>query len=285
MFLTGSTTSEWIKIWETFQPQVIEFAKNLLIAVVILLAGRHLIKLLLKLIKKIFVKSKAEAGVTSFVSSLVKVVLYVALLIWVADILGLPTTSFIAILGSAGLTIGLALQGSLSNFAGGVLILIMKPFVIGDFIITGTNEGIVDSIDIFYTKLKTLDNRVIVMPNGALSNSNIINVTREPQRRVDLIVSIAYDANLLEVKQILESIARKSEYLLQDQPIDLYVDKFADNAINIGFRCWAAKENFWLLRCELMEEIKKQVDAGTIDIPYQQIVLHTAEKSEKEGNV
>ncbi len=279
MLLTAKETiSSWQTAFESVQPQLITFAKNLLVAIVLLLVGKHLIRLLLRLLKKIFLKAKTDAGVVSFITSLIKITLYAALFIWIADILGLPTTSFIAILGSAGLTLGLALQGSLSNFAGGVLILIMKPFAVGDYIITSSNEGIVDSIDIFYTKLKTFDNRVIVMPNGALSNSNITNVTREPKRRLDLIVPIAYDQNLAQVKQILDTIAKSCKYVLQDQPVDLYVDKFADNAINVGFRCWAAKDDFWLMRCEIMEEIKTRVDEKAIDIPYQQIVLHTADK-------
>ncbi len=153
---------------------ILPFLINLVVALIVLFIGRKLIKLILKIVKKICTRAQLDKSVTGFLQSTIKVMLYVALIIGLAEIIGLPTTSFIAILGSAGLAVGLALQGSLSNFAGGVLILILRPFKVGDVIAVGANEGTVTSIDVFYTRLRTADDKVVIMPNGSLSNSNVI---------------------------------------------------------------------------------------------------------------
>lgn len=287
MILTKADVTEQINIllelWESLFPTVMSFAKNLVIAIIVLFVGKKLIKLLLHIMRKAFEKAKTDIGVVGFLNSLIKIILYIALAVLVADILGLPTTSFLTLLGSAGLAIGLALQGSLANFAGGVLILLLKPFVVGDSIIVGTNDGVVETIDIFYTKIITCDNKVIVMPNGTLSNSNIINVTKKPIRRLDLLIPIAYDQDIRIAKKALEQIALKSSYLLPNTVPELFVNGFGENALELGLRCFVSRENYWLLRCELLEAIKYQFDEQNISIPLKQVVVHTGSFDEKRN--
>lgn len=259
------------KMWEAFWPKALHFLKLLAIALVVLFIGKKLIKLVLKIMGRSFERAKAEAGVVSFVTSLVKFVLYGILIVIILGILGLETSSFIALIGSAGLTLGLALQGSLSNFAGGVLILLLKPFVVGDYIITNGQEGTVTSIDIFYTKLTTIDNRLIVMPNGEMSNRDIINVTVQPKRRLDLVIPVGYDTNLGQAKAILERIITSQEVVIKEEPINVFVDSFGDSAINLGVRAWVSKEEFWPLKWDTLEKIKAAFDENGISIPFNQL--------------
>ncbi|MBQ9120712.1 MAG: mechanosensitive ion channel [Lachnospiraceae bacterium] len=271
----AAEVSKLDKVWDAFWPVALNFLKSLAIALIIFLVGKKIIKWVLKLIKKAFAHAGVEEGVSGFVGSLVKVILYLVLVMMMANIVGIETTSVMAIVGSAGLTVGLALQGSLSNFAGGVLILVLKPFSVGDYIVAQGCEGTVQKIDIFYTKLLTTDNRAIVLPNGTLSNGNIINVSREEDRRVDLVVPIGYNDDIREVKRILESIARTHiDTILQDKDITVAVGNFGSDAIEINFRVWVKKDNYWLVRGELLEEIKDAFDANNISIPYSQMDVH-----------
>lgn len=176
-----------------------------------------------------------------------------------------------ALVGSVGLTVGMALQGSLSNFAGGVLILVLKPFVVGDYVVAQGLEGTVTKIDLFYTTILTTDNRTVVMPNGALSNGNIVNVTHEPVRRLDLIVPIGYGDDIRQVKAILLGIAdHHAERILQDRDIAVMVGDFGDDAVEIAFRVWVKKEDYWALRSDLLEDIKYTFDEQHITIPFHQ---------------
>lgn len=177
-----------------------------------------------------------------------------------------------ALVGSVGLTVGLALQGSLSNFAGGVLLLVLKPFIVGDYIVAQGLEGTVTKIDIFYTTVLTVDNRTIVLPNGTLSNGNIVNVTHEPTRRLDLIVPIGYEDDIRKVKALLLSIANHhTEQILQDHDVVVMVSDFGDDAVEIAFRVWVKKEDYWTTRSDLLEEIKYTFDEQHITIPFHQL--------------
>ncbi len=267
------------KLWDAFWPGALDFLKSLLIAFIIFIVGKKLIKWVLKLIKGAFERAGVEEGVAGFVGSLVKILLYLVLVMMLANIIGIETTSVVAIVGSAGLTVGLALQGSLSNFAGGVLILVLKPFRIGDYIVAQGCEGTVEKIDIFYTKILTGDNRAIVLPNGTLSNGNIINVTKEDDRRIDLVVPIGYDDDIREAKCVLEGLAmRHTDTVLLDKGITVAVANFGSDAIEINFRVWVKKENYWLVRGELMEEIKYAFDENHISIPYSQLDVFIKQK-------
>lgn len=252
-------------------PMLIDFGKILLIALVVYLVGRKLIRLVLKILGRSFTKSKVEPSVESFLMAVSKVLLNILLLIIVVSIIGVPTSSLVALVGSAGLAIGLAVQGSLSNFAGGVLILLMKPFRLGDYIISEGNEGTVTSIDIFYTRMLTADNRMVVIPNGTLSNSSITNVTNEPIRRLDLTISIDYSENIKRVKDILENLVKKQELILEEYESNIFVNSFDPSAIKIGVRVWVATENYWTLKFIMMEQIKEAFDEHQITIPFEQL--------------
>ncbi len=245
----------------------LNFILKLLFAIIIILLCKKLIRFLTGLMDKYFKRTKIEVSVSGFLIAMIRTVLYIMLVVFIiTEIIGIESTPIVAIIGSAGLSIGLALQGSLSNFAGGVLILLLKPFRVGDYIIIGGNEGTVAAIDIFYTRLFTADNRLLVMPNGSLSNANIINVTHEPIRRLDLSVSVDYSENIKKVKDILTEIVSHHEMVLKDQDISVFVNSFDPSAINIGIRIWVLKENYWLLKCELLELIKNQFEENEITI-------------------
>lgn len=268
---------------EGMVPSLLGFLVQVIVAIIVLLIGSRIIKFLLKLIKKSLDRSKVEAGVVTFLCSLVKYSLYFVLAMIILAQFGVTTSSVVAVLGSAGLTLGLALQGSLSNFAGGVLILLLKPFVVGDYIIDGATgqEGTVSSITIFYTKLLTIDNRLILIPNGTLSNSSITNVTHMEKRRIDLLIGVSYEANLAKTKQVLRDVVQCEEKILPGEPVEIYVSDLADSAVQMGVRAWVKTEDYWPIRWKLTEDIKNALDANGISIPYPQMDVTVAMQKEK----
>lgn len=260
--------------WEAAWPKVLDFGKVLLVAVLIWIIGKKIIKFALKFMKRALERGKVDDGVQSFLMSLLRIVLNGVLILILAGTVGIETGSIIALLGSAGLAIGLALQGSLSNFAGGILILILKPFRIGDYIVANGKEGTVIGIDIFYTKLRTGDNRVVVLPNGTLSNSDLINASQEPIRRVDLIASVDYESDMKTVKSLLLGIANDLAYSFkedEEHPIQVYVDSFGDSAIHLGLRFWVNAGDYWTAKWEANEQIKMVFDKAGISIPFNQL--------------
>lgn len=242
-----------------------------IVAIIIFAIGRKLINLLVKILDKSFRKSSMDLGVIKFLNSFIRISLNIVLIVVIAGFVGLETTSLATIIGSAGLAIGLSLQGSLSNFAGGVLVLILKPFTIGDYIISGSNEGVVKGIDIFYTRLLTADNRLVVIPNGALSNSPITNVTNQNIRRVDIVVGVDYSEDIRKVKNLLSDIANNYELIEKDKGVDIFVDELASSSVNIGFRVWAKTENYWKVKWDMNENIKYEFDKAGISIPFDQL--------------
>ncbi|MDE6313009.1 MAG: mechanosensitive ion channel [Lachnospiraceae bacterium] len=264
-------------LMETLQgyiPGIIDFGINILICIIIFFIGKKIISLIRKIIRRSLQRSSADKGVEQFIDSLLRVLLYLVLVMIIAGKLGIQTTSIVTLVGSAGVAIGLALQGSLSNFAGGVLILILQPFKIGDFIVDGSFEGTVMQIQIFYTKLLTNDNKVIMIPNGTLMNSNIVNVTGQEERRVDISVGISYDANILEAKKCLEQLIVREESVLKDKPIDIFVDNLADSAVMLGIHVWVPTKEYWAVKWHLTENIKLSFDEAGISIPYNQLSVH-----------
>ncbi len=257
-------------------PSMVSFAIDIVIALVIFIIGKKLIGLIAKLLKKSFDRSNMDEGVSRFLLSIIRIAMYVVLIVVIAGLLGIETTSLAAIIGSAGLAIGLSLQGSLSNFAGGVLILVLKPFVIGDYIVSEGVEGTVTHIDIFYTRLITADNKMVVIPNGTLSNDVITNATNEPIRRVDMTVGIEYSEDYEKVKRILESIAQKEELVLKDQPVTIYVDSFSSSSVDIGFRVWTNTGDYWQAKWNILETIKREFDANGISIPFEQLDVNVS---------
>lgn len=252
-------------------PAVVHGIVMILVALVIFFVGRKLIGWLVRIFEKSLRKSSMEEGAVRFLMSCTRIILFIVLVVFIAGFLGLETTSLAAIVGSAGLAIGLSLQGSLANFAGGVLILIIKPFVIGDYIITGGYEGTVVRIDIFYTRLLTVDNRMVVIPNGTLSNATITNVSNEPVRRVDIVVGIEYGEDIDKVKKILADIAAGNENVLKDRDADIYVDALDSSSVNMGIRVWTDSANYWKVKWDILENIKKEFDKNDIAIPFNQL--------------
>jgi small conductance mechanosensitive channel len=253
-------------------PEVISFVIKLAIALLIFWIGTKIIKGIVKVIRKSMERHDMEAGATSFLCTIIHYALDFVLIMFILGGFGL-SGSIIAVLGSAGLTVGLALQGSLSNFAGGVLIILLKPFVVGDYIMDSASgkEGTVSDITIFYTRILTVDNKMINIPNGALSNATITNVSHMENRRVDFIVGVAYDSDLSKVKAVLQNIALTDEAVLKDEPVDVFVDELADSAVNMGLRVWVKNADYWTAKWRILERIKNSFDEQGISIPFPQV--------------
>ncbi|MCI9616599.1 MAG: mechanosensitive ion channel [Eubacterium sp.] len=258
--------------------KLIDFGWHLVIAIAIFAVGKVVIRLMRKLVKNIFKKSNADEGVVKFVDSLVKFTGYVIVLIIICSEIGIETTSFITLLGTAGLSIGLALQGSLANFAGGVLILLSKPFIIGDYVMINGEEGTVTKIDIVYTTLVKADNRVIKCPNGEVANNTIINFTNQDGRRVDVKFSIHYDADIEQAKDIVKQVIENSPYTLKDKPNDVVVMLLDESGVNLETRAWVEPKDYWDAYFYLNEHIKKELEKNDIIIPYNQLEVHVNSK-------
>lgn len=257
-------------------PTLIGFGIRVLLALVFFFIGRILIKWIRKIVRRSIERSSADKGVEQFVDSVLKFALYFLLIFSIASKFGVDTTSVAALIASGGVAIGLALQGSLSNFAGGVLILLLKPFEVGDYIIEDSNgkEGTVKEIQIFYTKLSTIDNKTIVIPNGMLTNNSLTNATAKDERRLDLKLSISYSADLKKAKMLIENIMRQDKSILKDDEIVVFVDDLADSAVVIGARAWVKNEEFWPTKWRLLETIKLTLDEHDVEIPYPQLTVH-----------
>ena len=249
---------------------------SIVVAVIFMVVCFKLVKLLLRILRKSFERSKLDPSVAGFFISAVKIVLNVLIVLTAASIVGLQITSFITILGTAGVTLGLALQGSLSNLAGGLLILILKPFRVGDYIVETTThcEGTVVSIDIFYTRLITFDNKSVVIPNGNISNTSLVNVTEHDMRRVDIPFSVAYDSDMEKVKRVTIETIKDVDGYLPDEQILFYIDEFADSGINMYVKFYATIEKFFDAKWDAMWKLKKAFDENDIEIPFNQMDVH-----------
>ncbi len=249
-------------------------AINLLTALLILVIGLYIIRFLNKMVRKFFLKKDYDLALESFLQSFISIALKILLFVLVITQLGVQSSSLIAIIGAAGLAIGLALQGSLSNFAGGVLILLFKPFKVGDFISAQGIDGSVKEITIFYTKLTTFGNQIAIVPNGKLSNDNIINYNALSARRDNIKVGIGYGSNIKEAKDILLQICNDNENISKDPVPEVYVDGLGDSSVNLTLRFWADTSVFWPAHFYVIEETKKRFDAAGIEIPFPQRDVH-----------
>lgn len=266
-----STVSHWDKILDTVIEYALKFGKNILISIIIYFVASKLIKWVLKLTTKALNRGKIEPIVVKFVYSIIKVGLYVLLFIAIVSILGIPTTTFVTLFGTVTLSVGLALQGSLANFAGGVLILIFKPFKVGDYIVACGDEGTVVGIDVFYTKLATVDNKMIVIPNGTLANSSVKNVSAMDKRRVDVQVGISYESDIASAKSVLMGIIDKNENVLRDNPINVFVASLDASQVTLETRVWVSSDKYWETKWALTEQYKLALDAAGIEIPFNQL--------------
>lgn len=265
-----------IKCWDLIRPALLSFAGKVIFAIILFFVGKFVIKLITKICNRFFEKTYIEVGVYKFLISVIRALLYVMLIGIICGNFGIETTSFVAILGSAGLAAGLALQGSLSNFAGGVLLLIVKPFKVGDYIVDGKSgkEGTVTKIDIFYTNIVTVDNKKIVIPNGDLANSTLVNVTAYDKRRVDFEVGISYNSDISLAKRVIERVASDYELVLKDEEIFVFVSNLDASQVTMGLRVWAKTEDYWTTKFDLTERIKVALDENNIEIPFNQLQVH-----------
>ncbi len=261
----------WDNVLTFLQKQVLPFGIRIVVVLLITIIGSKIIKKLVPTINKGMHKTKMDKSVIAFLCSLIKLGFYLLIILVDVTILGVGSASVIALLGSLGLTVGLSLQGSLSNFAGGVLILILRPFNVGDYIISNGTEGTVTAIDIFYTKLRTPDFKDIVVPNGALSNSVITNVSREKKRRLDIPASASYSADIDHVKRVLMGLVENNELVLQDEAMDVFISQYGASSVDYNLRFWVKAEDYWAAKFAVTEAIKKTFDAEGIEIPFTQM--------------
>ncbi len=259
---------------------VMVYGVKILIALLVLFIGWKLIGYLAKLMNKGFEKAKLDVTLRPFLTSLISWTLKVLLLISVASMMGSATTSFIAIVGAAGLAIGFALQGTLGNFAGGVLILVFKPFKVGDLIDAQGYLGVVEEIHIFITKILTPDNRLVILPNGALSNGTIKNLTAKGEVRVDITVGISYDSDIKLARNVLMEVMQKHEKVLADPAPFIGVVELGDSSVNLAVRPWATPGDYWDVYFGITEQAKLALDANNITIPFPQTDVHLFQAKE-----
>ena len=266
----------FVEYLKTHIDTFIAFGFRILFAILMIIVGKIIIKLLLKICDRFFDRAGTEISVRKFLNSFIKAVLYIVSILVVCAQVGIETTSFIAVMGSAGLALGLSLQGSLSNFAGGILILLLKPFVVGDYIIDGGSgkEGKVSRIDLFYTHLITPDNKMVVIPNGTLANSNLTNLTTFDKRRVDIMVGISYSSDIKKAKELLEEIADKCQYVLKEEKVEVFVNSLDSSQVTLGIRVWTKTTDYWDALFQLNETIKYTFDENDIEIPFDQLEVH-----------
>ena len=265
---------DFIEMFQSAGDKIVAFLPQLLGAIIVLLVGLSVIKKITKFAEKALNKSKVDATLKPFLLSLTSAALKILLVIVVLDMIGVVMTSFIAILGASSLAIGLAFQGTLANFAGGVLLLTLRPFKVGDFITATGYTGTVEAINILNTVLVTLDNQVISIPNGSLSNTTIVNVNAKPTRRVDLNFGVGYEQDIDKVKAILNEVCVAHPAVLKDPAPFIKLSEHGDSAIFFAVRVWAKTTDYWTVYFDLLETVKKRFDEESVSIPYPQMDIH-----------
>ena len=256
--------------------KVLRFGMKVFLALVVFFLGIQLIKVVRGIVRRSLKRGNADAGVMQFLDSFIKAVLYVLLVFMIASGFGLDAASVVALLGSAGVAIGLAVQGSLSNFAGGVLILLLKPFRVDDYNNPSDagHEGPVKEITRFFTKRATPDNHVVIIPNGDLANSSILNMSTLKERRMDIGVGISYDADIRAAKEAILKVLEEDGAVLKEKDHMVFVQELADSSVNLNVRCWALNEDYWECKWRLTEQIKYALDKAGVSIPYPQVDVH-----------
>ncbi len=263
------------KFLEELPEKAFHLGLRVVLAALVFLIGVQLIRLVRKILKRALQRSKTDVSAVNFIDSFVKFGLYFLLILMLASWLGVDATSILALIGSAGVAIGLAMQGSLSNLAGGVLILLLKPFRVGDYIEDSTGKaGTVESIDIFYTHLVDYDHISIVLPNGTLANGNIINYTHCKYRRVDIPVSISYRSDIKDARRVLLKVLEEEKTARKDMPQQIIVEELADSGVNLRVRCFTTQDDYWDTKWRLTEQIKYALDEAGISIPFPQVDVH-----------
>lgn len=267
------------KVWDVLTNMAIEYAPPLVLAILSLLIGLKVIKSITNLVRRALTKRNTDATLVPFIVNLSNWLLKLVLIMAVAGMVGIETASLVALLGAAGLAVGLALQGTLQNFAGGVLILLQKPFAVGDFVEVSGYSGTVEAVEIFVTKLRTPQNRLILIPNGTIANGSIMNLTQAPRLRVDLVAGIGYSSDIAKAKEILADIAAKDERVLEEPATLIAVHELADSSVNIVFRPWVNTPDYWPVYFDFTEQIKLRFDEAGIEIPFPQRSVHHVNNS------
>lgn len=256
--------------------KLLTFGMRVVLSLIVFAIGTRVIALIRRFVKKAMDKSNASQEAVQFLDSALKTFLYIILIFMILQLFGVQAASIATVIGSVGVTVGLAIQGSLSNCIGGILILTLKPFKAGDYIVehTGGREGTVEQISIFYTRLTTFDGKTVLIPNGTLANSSLTNVTDEPARRIDLPVGISYEADIRKARSVIEKLAAQSPLVEKDRDISVVVDSLGESSVNLIVRFWARKECYWQARFEMLENIKYAFDEEGVKIPYNQLDVH-----------
>ena len=244
------------------------------LALVILLVGRIAVRVLSRIMERALVRRNMDLTISHFLSSLVYGAGLAFVVIAALAQLGIQTASFVAIIGAAGLAVGLALQGSLSNFAAGVLMITLRPCKVGDFIEAAGVMGVVDVISLFTTTIKTVDNKTVIVPNSDILNANIINYTHEPYRRIDMLIGVSYSADTQKTKQVFRDAIAAEERVLKDQKVDVALRELGASSVNYIVRVWVKTEDYWAVHDDLLESIKNRLDANGIGIPFPQMDVH-----------
>lgn len=262
---------------EELPEKALHLGLRVVLAVLFFIVGVQIIRIVRSILKKSLHKANADKGVIQFLDSFVKAAMYLLLCFMIATSFGLDAASVVAVFGSAGVAIGLAVQGSLSNFAGGILILLLKPFKVGDYIIEDSrgNEGTVTEIQLFYTKLTTADDRVVILPNGTLANTSLTNVTATDVRRMEVKVGISYQADIRKAKEVLRDVLSEDQAVLKEMEQNVFVDELGDSAVVMCVRCWFTNRDYWPGKWRVTENIKLALDHAGIEIPYPQLDVHT----------
>jgi len=259
---------------EQYLDTLMEYLPSILTAIIIYFVGSWAIRMVVKVMRNIFIKREIDVTLKKFLLDVISWTLRILLFVVVISQLGVQTSSLVALIGAAGLAVGLALQGSLANFAGGVLIMLFKPFKVGDFIKAQGEDGIIKEIGIFYTKMTTVNNQLVILPNGKLSNDNIVNFTAEGKRRNVMIFGISYGSDIKKAKEVLLEIMNEQENVLKDPEPVVFVAELADSSVNLTARFWALNEHFWACHFYTMEEAKTRLEAAGIVIPFPQRDVH-----------
>lgn len=266
-----SHSMEWVS---NNQGLIINYGMNIISAIITIIIGFMVARMLASGTHKVLSLKKLDSTVVDFISHMVRYIVIAFVLIAALSRVGVETTSFVAIIGAAGLAIGLALQGSLSNFASGVLIIALRPFKAGEYIDAAGTSGVVESVQIFSTTLTTVDNKYVIVPNSSILGGNIINYSRKATRRIDLVIGVSYNADLAKTKQVLESVVNAHEKVLKSPEPQIAVAELADSSVNLVVRPWVKGDEYWPVRFELMEAIKNGLDEAGIEIPFPQMDVH-----------
>ncbi|MDR1763497.1 MAG: mechanosensitive ion channel [Dysgonamonadaceae bacterium] len=264
----------WLELWNQFLLTVFHFGAKLILCIILYIVGKKLIKYVDELCEKMMTRSEVDPTVKSFLKNLINIALMAVLIILIVNIFGINNTSFVALFASIGVAIGMALSGTLQNFAGGVIILLLKPYRVGDYIEAQNQAGTVKEIQIFNTVLTTPDNRTIFIPNGSLSTGIVMNYSHQVNRRVELIVGISYGQDFDKAKQVISGILIQDSRILKDPEQFIAINKLNDSSVDIIIRVWTPKEEFWNVYFDLNEKIYKTFSEEGIDIPFPQLTVH-----------